>query len=81
MMIETCQNGYELHVPTSGGKAGKGLNRTSALQVRLGNQIVHQVRFRTASPEARAEAVQKARDWVMAQSLKPAAPPAGEVGA
>jgi hypothetical protein len=37
--------GYEIHLPTSGGKAGADLNKTSALQVRKDSCIVKQFKF------------------------------------
>lgn len=38
--------GYVLCLPTTGGKAGKGHNKTSSLQIRNGNTIVNQIRFK-----------------------------------
>jgi hypothetical protein len=55
--------GYELHKPTSGGKAGKGRNKTSTIQVRSGTQILAQFRFSTASIFSQREALAKARQW------------------
>ena len=60
-------NGYGLYVPTSGGKAGTGLNKTSSLQVRAGGCIVKQFRFTVLSPASRAKAVSKAREYALSQ--------------
>lgn len=57
-------NGFEFHVPTSGGKAGKGRHTTSTIQIRRGNQIVKQIRFTLSSPESRTAAVLKAKEYV-----------------
>ena len=39
--------GYSRHLPTSGGKAGKGRNKTSTVQIRTldGSQIVKSIRY------------------------------------
>jgi hypothetical protein len=50
MMLFTTVNGCELHIPTSGGKAGKGHNKTGSVQVRKGGQILKQFRFRVDDP-------------------------------
>lgn len=42
--------GYKLFLPTSGGKAGKGKNKTTSLQIRNGNMVVAQFRFKTGTP-------------------------------
>lgn len=39
-------NGYEVHIPTSGGKAGKGKQSTTSIQLRKGNCILKQFRFK-----------------------------------
>jgi hypothetical protein len=59
---------YEVHLPTSGGKAGKGLNRTSTLQVRRDGSILKQFRFAVADFESRKIAVQKAKDFIIAHA-------------
>lgn len=51
--------GYTLYVPTSGGKAGKGNNKTGSLQIRNGNFIVKQIRFKVGADVA--ELAAKAR--------------------
>ena len=53
--------GYEIHLPTSGGKAGKGCAHTSTIQVRKDNIIQKQVRFIVADSEGRRAAIHKAR--------------------
>lgn len=62
MKIADC-NGYEVHIPTSGGKAGTGFNKTSTIQVRLGNMIVKQFRFTMDSESSRRAAMRKAREY------------------
>jgi len=57
-------NGYTFHVPTSGGKAGKGCNVTSSLQVRKGYYVIKQFRFTLADADSRTKAIQKAKDFV-----------------
>jgi hypothetical protein len=56
-------NGYQFYFPTSGGKAGKGCNVTTSLQLRLGNEIKKQFRFKADSVVAREIAVAKAKRW------------------
>lgn len=56
--------GYEFHVPTSGGKAGKGCNVTSTVQVRAGSQILKQFRFKVADVLSRARAIDKAKAFL-----------------
>lgn len=56
-------NGHEFHLPTSGGKAGKGRNRTSTIQVRRGGVIVKQYRFPMDNEEKRKKAIQRAKDF------------------
>jgi hypothetical protein len=58
---------YEIHAPTSGGKAGKGNNRTSTVQVRLGNQLKKQIRYTVGKPKARELAIDKARSFIARQ--------------
>jgi hypothetical protein len=53
-------NGFELFMPTSGGKAGKGRAKTSSLQVRRGGVIVKQFRFTCDDEASRRAAVAKA---------------------
>jgi len=52
--------GIEFHLPTSGGKAGKGCAATGTIQARHGNRIVKQFRFKMG--ESRA-AIHKAKLW------------------
>lgn len=56
-------NGYEMLLPTSGGKAGKGNQVTSSIQVRSGNAIKANFRFRLDNPASRSRAIQKAKDY------------------
>lgn len=58
--------GYEIHVPTSGGKAGKGHNLTSTIQIRLDSMIKKQIRFDLASMDSRARAIDSAKRWITA---------------
>jgi hypothetical protein len=63
--VKLCDMGdYEIHVPTSGGKAGKGHNATSTIQVRRNSLIVKSVRFSLADASERSKAIQKAMDWI-----------------
>lgn len=55
--------GYEMHLPTSGGKAGKGNQKTSTIQVRGGGQIVAAFRFEIASKDSMNAAIQRAKDY------------------
>lgn len=52
---------YQSHIPTTGGKAGLGKNRTSSIQLREGNRIVKQFRFKTDDNESFKAAARKAR--------------------
>lgn len=56
---------YEIHLPTSGGKAGAGKNATSALQVRLGGVILKAFRFAIADTESRKKAAVLAREFII----------------
>lgn len=64
---------FEIHLPTSGGKAGSGRNKTSSFQVRRAGVIVKQFRFSlTQTPvTARAAAWEKVREFV-ASAMQPA---------
>ena len=61
---------FEIHVPMSGGKAGKGCNRTSSIQVRRHNSIQIQFRFVLADPASRSGAIAKARAYCNLQFLR-----------
>lgn len=63
------RNGFELFVPTSGGKAGKGLAKTGSVQVRRMGVIVKQFRFRCDDEGGRKGAVQKAAAYVRSCGL------------
>jgi hypothetical protein len=56
--------GYELHLPMSGGKAGKGYQKTSSIQVRRNNVIVKQFRFKVDGLSTQA-AFKKAKDFII----------------
>lgn len=56
-------NGFEFHIPTSGGKAGRGHNRTSTLQIRRDGCIKKQFRFVVADLSSRLAAYEKARRY------------------
>jgi len=58
-MKVTDYKGYEVYMPTSGGKAGKGCNKTSTLQLRKNNCIVAQARFTVDDLASRARAIAK----------------------
>ena len=58
-------NGFEFHLPTSGGKAGKGCNATSTIQLRKGCILVKQFRFRVDDPASRKAAMGKAKAYAM----------------
>lgn len=60
-------SGYELHRPTSGGKAGKGYNKTSTIQVRKGDCIVKQFKFELAIFMDKERAINKAKNWIEVQ--------------
>ena len=55
---------YKIHIPISGGKAGKGLNKTSSLQVRMDGCILKQFRFKTSDREDRQRAFNMANMWI-----------------
>lgn len=69
-MILGSQNGYELYVPESGGKAGKGHNITSSLQVRLNNVICKQFRFFLGDPVSTKTAIEKAKSYIREATRK-----------
>ena len=63
--MKVCDyKGYEIHLPTSGGKAGWGRNVTSTIQVRNGTSIVKQFRFTVADDLSVAKAKTSARLWI-----------------
>jgi len=53
-----------IHVPSSGGKAGRGCNATGSVQVRDSVGIVKQFRFTTSDPGSYERARQKARAYI-----------------
>lgn len=56
--------GYDIIIPASGGKAGKGRNVTGSVQVRKHDMILKQFRFKIASDESRERAQWKARVFI-----------------
>jgi hypothetical protein len=60
--------GYEIHLPTSGGKAGTGHNLTSTIQVRKENMVVKQIRFIVSDSESRKAAIAKAKAFCMSNA-------------
>lgn len=60
MILKSFKDGWEIHLPTSGGKAGKGRARTSTYQVRRNNIIQAQYRFDIADRQSRDRALMKA---------------------
>jgi hypothetical protein len=62
MLIDTG-NGHQIHVPASGGKAGRGRNRTGTIQVRRHGFIIKQYRFVTADFASYQAAFKKAEDF------------------
>lgn len=63
MKVADC-GPYEIHLPTSGGKAGKGRALTCSLQVRRGGVVIKQFRFSVDDPQSRTAATQKAKDFM-----------------
>ena len=62
-------NGYEVHLPTSGGKAGKGKAKSGSIQVRRDSCIVKQFRFRWADKASRLNAIRAARKFMLTEGL------------
>jgi hypothetical protein len=62
---ELC--GYQLYAPESGGKAGKGGNISTSLQVRQFGLIVKQFRFVLSDAGSRQIAIDKAKSLFMNQ--------------
>jgi hypothetical protein len=54
----------ELHLPTTGGKAGRGQNKTSTFQLRRGSQIVKQFRFTVGDAASRRVAYEKIKHFI-----------------
>ena len=63
MRIATI-NGFEIHLPTSGGKAGKGHAKTSTIQIRKDNVIVKQFRFVIADLDSKNKAIGAAKKYI-----------------
>jgi len=62
--------GYEIHLPESGGKAGRGQNVMSSIQARKNNQVLKQFRFTANSPESRRLAMRKLKNWILGENQK-----------
>lgn len=64
-MIVDTYRGYELRIPESGGKAGKGYNTTSSIQVlkRQGMymRLFWQTRFQVHNVKSQIQAIARAR--------------------
>lgn len=67
MKILDCKE-FEIHVPTSGGKAGKGKNVTGSVQVRCRSQIVKQFRFDALSIYSKRYAIVRAQLYCIENS-------------
>lgn len=57
-----------IFLPKSGGKAGKGHNKTSNFQVRNGCQILKQFRFKVGDFASRDSALVKAQAFIQSKS-------------
>ena len=55
---------YQIRVTTSGGKAGKGFNKTASVQVVHGDLLVKQIRFKLQEESSFKTAFHKARAFV-----------------
>ena len=55
---------YSIHIPISGGKAGKGLNKTGSVQVRKDGFILKQFRYRVGDFDARYAARRSAAEFI-----------------
>lgn len=64
-------NGFTFVIPTSGGKAGTGHQKTSTIQVRKGPFIIKQFRFVMGDQASQSAAIQKAKAFA-AEKPKPA---------
>lgn len=53
--------GYELHQPMTGGKAGKGHNVTTTIQVRKHGSIVYQRRYKVGDKQCRDKILHELR--------------------
>jgi len=61
-MIIGMYKGYWIGLPTSGGKAGKGRNKTTSVQLFKGDLIFKKIRVKT--PIGRLQALQIAKEAV-----------------
>lgn len=60
-MLLAFFNGFEIHLPMSGGKAGKGCNKTGSIQIRDGFRILKQFRFQVGKQPSYMKAIDKAK--------------------
>lgn len=67
--------GYIIHKPDTGGKAGKGFNKTSTLQVRKpvlsGYLQKAKFRFLVGDAESETKAIENAKKWIDTETGKP----------
>lgn len=61
-------DGIRIYEPTSGGKAGKGQNKTSTIQVHMHNRIAAAFRFDVSDHASRDRAIEKAKAWAQLPS-------------
>jgi hypothetical protein len=70
----TDYKGYRLFIPTSGGKAGKGNNKTGSVQIGEpafgGYLIIRQLRFNAQDKQSILDTLRKARLWIDARQQK-----------
>lgn len=57
-------NGHEFYIPTSGGKAGKGHQKTGTIQIRKDGFIRKQIRFVMGDEASQSAAIEKAKAFV-----------------
>lgn len=62
--------GYEWHQPMSGGKAGSGHNKTSSIQVRDGQMVVKNVRYKMGDKDSLLKAMDKVKAWCDKNPIK-----------
>ena len=53
-------NGFDFHIPDSGGPVGRGNNKTGTVVVKQGSAVVKRFRFEALSAESRGRALEKA---------------------
>lgn len=60
---------FRIYVTTSGGKAGKGLNKTASVQVRRDDCVMKSFRFVLAQEGSFKKAFAKAREYCAQEGL------------